>query len=667
MKKSIEAKKIIQEKMEKTSLFYAEEEEVDQRDAQNDLQLYKDSCNEILNLIQNIKELKSLKTKEALAEIEEHKSNAVLRFVLLKKLNRLAHIRCKKVRESTNEGKLQIDQYHLQLQNLLYEAFHLQKEITKCLEFKSKDEEVELVSVEEFYESAPEEISKPQSTMDDPHQQTLARLDWELEQRKELSGELGKSQQKKEKLMKEITESRDYLDSMQPKLNSILHATKPVQEYLNMPFDDIRHKHQTARHLPQPLYVLFMQASSYQEACDPHLTVTLGGDQEAARSLDMEATFDDLDSDNSDNDDQDKHSSKHRRKTSESRKSERKELALRKHPLTVILNIGCKDGSSVVLTFSYVLMLNIITVAAKIHPGPHAITHSICGGDLLSPDKFLSYLYPGDHGCDTPNPANQYVLRKLGLGDFSQHLNDIGRPYMWAQWLAGLQFLNDDVKNGISLSASHMQKTIELLRHRIKARLSLLKQLVSLERSSIPITGEYMGMFPVKIITQLSSWRRSTFEDFANLPYTSNLINEGLAQDSDLYFCAVFERGSARLISHIIVAPNYPVVAPVFSLCVHWQTCRTALNDCHVQEMESEVNVYYEELVKPHSRDEILSNQMQRLAMCFDVYLETETKNMAREGPLEISREKIYPRLARGPNRNKPFKYDSHLGIFTHR
>lgn len=66
-----------------------------------------------------------------------------------------------------------------------------------------------------------------------------------------------------------------------------------------------------------------------------------------------------------------------------------------------------------------------------------------------------------------------------------------------------------------------------------------------------------------------------------------------------------------------------------------------------LQEMESEVNVHYEELVHPESRDQILSNQLQRICMCFDVYLETESKNMAREGPLEISREKIYPRLAR--------------------
>lgn len=49
---------------------------------------------------------------------------------------------------------------------------------------RSKHEEIELVSVNEFYEEAPPEISKPEITTDDPHQQTLARLDWELEQRK---------------------------------------------------------------------------------------------------------------------------------------------------------------------------------------------------------------------------------------------------------------------------------------------------------------------------------------------------------------------------------------------------------------------------------------------------------------------------------------------------
>lgn len=47
----------------------------------------------------------------------------------------------------------------------------------------------------------------------------------------------------------------------------LLQATKPVQEYLDMPFDEIREQHKTATFLPRPLYVLYMQASAYRDAC----------------------------------------------------------------------------------------------------------------------------------------------------------------------------------------------------------------------------------------------------------------------------------------------------------------------------------------------------------------------------------------------------------------
>ena len=49
--------------------------------------------------------------------------------------------------------------------------------MTKCQQFKSKDEEVELITVEEFYSVAPEEISKREATSGDEHQQKLARDD----------------------------------------------------------------------------------------------------------------------------------------------------------------------------------------------------------------------------------------------------------------------------------------------------------------------------------------------------------------------------------------------------------------------------------------------------------------------------------------------------------
>lgn len=40
-----------------------------------------------------------------------------------------------------------------------------------------------------------------------------------------------------------------------------------MQEYLFMPFDQAHKQYETARHLPPPLYVLFVQATAYGQAC----------------------------------------------------------------------------------------------------------------------------------------------------------------------------------------------------------------------------------------------------------------------------------------------------------------------------------------------------------------------------------------------------------------
>ncbi len=39
-------------------------------------------------------------------------------------------------REKTSAAKAKVDALHLQLQNLLYEVLHLQKEVVKCQQFK---------------------------------------------------------------------------------------------------------------------------------------------------------------------------------------------------------------------------------------------------------------------------------------------------------------------------------------------------------------------------------------------------------------------------------------------------------------------------------------------------------------------------------------------------
>lgn len=140
-----------------------EEKEVDLRTGEEDLKIFKETCLELKKLMADILQLK-LKGKpdeDTKKQITEKRIEASLLFVTLKKLNRIDKLRLKKARDTTHDAKQRVDTFHLQLENLLYEVFHLQKEVDKCLEFKSKDEDIELVPVEEFFQEAPPTISKP--------------------------------------------------------------------------------------------------------------------------------------------------------------------------------------------------------------------------------------------------------------------------------------------------------------------------------------------------------------------------------------------------------------------------------------------------------------------------------------------------------------------------
>ena len=53
----------------------------------------------------------------------------------LKALNRTANTATRVCKDKTAAARLEMDQSHLQLQNLLYEKRHLEREIDKCRQF----------------------------------------------------------------------------------------------------------------------------------------------------------------------------------------------------------------------------------------------------------------------------------------------------------------------------------------------------------------------------------------------------------------------------------------------------------------------------------------------------------------------------------------------------
>ncbi|XP_029475606.1 THO complex subunit 5 homolog isoform X2 [Rhinatrema bivittatum] len=663
---------------EQEGRYYSEEAEVDLRDPSKDYELYKQTCQDLQRLMAEIQDLKN--KGNSTAEIEERRIQSCVHFMSLKKLNRLAHIRLKKGRDQTHEAKQKVDAYHLQLQNLLYEVMHLQKEITKCLEFKSKHEEIDLVSVEEFYQEAPVEISKPEFTIGDPHQQTLARLDWELEQRKRLAEKYKQCLANKEKILKEIDVKKEYLSSLQPRLNTIMQASLSVQEYLAMPFDQAHKQYEIAQHLPPPLYVLFVQASSYNQACaqmkhssqpyrqDKKLTVAIEGSVEEAKALFKPP--EDSQDDESDSDAEEEQTTKRRRPTLGVQLDDKRKEMLKRHPLFVSLILKCKDDSILHLTFYYLMNLNIMTVKSKVTTASD-LAMAVSAGDLLSPDSFLSCLYPGDHGKKTPNPANLYQFDKVGILSLSDYVSELGHPYSWVQKLGGLHFPKDHpqfvVTADNSLSASHMEKTIKLLRTRLMSRLALHKQFSSLEHGIVPLSSECLHLFPTKIMSRLMKWSAITYEDYKDLSFTKEVMEAGLAEATHMYFSTVIERGTARLQAVVAMNPGYSAIPPIFSLCLHWKGERSSSNDDNIRALESEVNVYYKELCRPKPGYQLLTNQLQRLCMGLDVYLETESHDNSVEGPKEFPQEKMCLRLVRGPSRMKPFKFNFPQGFFSHR
>lgn len=266
-----------------------------------------ETCTKLRSIFADIAELKLQNTDRARQEIVEKRSQGSYLFAVLKKLNRLDKVRLRAGRDALHKEKLTVDSNKLQLQNLLYEADHLHREVQHCRQFKSRDESIELVKVEEFYAAAPKSISRPEKTRNDEHARRLARLEWELQQRKQLAFKCKELQAAKANVAKDIHSKTIRLDSLVPCLDSLLKATRPLQEALGMNVENEWAVQKVARLLPRPLYVAFANLSAYADTTDRLLKVVIDGDEEDAKhpeELEPADEVDDIsqDSENDDND-----------------------------------------------------------------------------------------------------------------------------------------------------------------------------------------------------------------------------------------------------------------------------------------------------------------------------------------------------------------------------
>lgn len=188
-----------------------------------------------------------------------------MHMMTLRRLNRLAQFRNRKMRDRAAAERIRVEEQHLQLQNHRHEIEHLQKEVDRCLEFKSADQDIPLVSLGEFYQNAPAEISKPDVTKSDSHQQRLARLAWELEERKSRFKQMQELQERKNLLASDIGAKEQRLEALKPMTQAIMDAARPMQEAMGIKLDGETQQREMAPLMPKELYVIGIQAQAYKD------------------------------------------------------------------------------------------------------------------------------------------------------------------------------------------------------------------------------------------------------------------------------------------------------------------------------------------------------------------------------------------------------------------
>ncbi|XP_068641219.1 THO complex subunit 5A-like isoform X2 [Aristolochia californica] len=441
------------------------------------------------------------------SELKELFTQMSLLFVNLRQVNRSILIEEDHVKSGTENAKAPVDFTTLQLHNLMYEKNHYLKAIKACKDFKSKHPDIELVSEEEFFTCAPEEIKGNMLSKDNAHDLMLKRLNFELYQRKELCKLHEELEKRKKGLLETITNRKKFLSSLPSHLKSLKKASMPVQQQLGIQHSKKLKQHNSAELLPPPLYIIYSQFLAQKEAFEEKINLEIVGNikdaqtfarQQANKETGVNANTENAKLEEEVPDEEDDGQRRRKRPKKLAGKENLPHMGIyQSHPLNIILHVYDNEGSDpnkpaklVTVRFEYLLKLNVVCVGIE--------------GSQDGPESsILCNLFPDDTGVGLP-----HQMGKLLAGDIvSFDQKRILRPYKWAQHLAGIDFLPEvspllmglegencethkvaSVLSGLSLyrRQNRIQTVLQKIRSRKKAQMALAEQLESLAKLKWP-------------------------------------------------------------------------------------------------------------------------------------------------------------------------------------
>ena len=399
-------------------------------------------------------------------------------------------------------------------------------------------------------------------------------------------------------------------------LIDLLQATVPLQKFLSLPTPSLTLRNQHARLLPEPLYILFYQATGYDDAFPSSLRVDLGGDLQAAERCATGFL---------------------RPVSTEASSWTDSALVYERHPMHIKLEILDRDRSALLsISFGWLPRLGLVIVSLNgLHPR--------LGSQDLARAPLLHCLLPGDFGTASPLPVHCIVAD--GRFCFDPSLAG-GFAYRWAQQICGLTVPASRVEvrsvetNSFSLDydTRNFVAVIAAIRARCQARMALETQLDALASNLVPVNlvsnSELVArLSPPTGGPVFASWRPvpSQSQETTDLLKSYYEVFERIssAEPPIAVYQAILERDKTQLQATVYVSFEYPIRPPVFRLRLLVDPYEERPSpdevDSNLKLIESELNLHLpEEIAGTQDEDLLLTLQVRRLQQCFDIYCRTE-------------------------------------------
>ncbi|CAG9532286.1 unnamed protein product [Cercopithifilaria johnstoni] len=610
-----------------------------------------------------------------LPEASSFEESLLSLFITLRRLNRLAQYRNRQIRDRVNRERAVVEERFLQLQNVRSEIEHLQKEIDRCYDFRSADEDIEMVSLEEFYANAPANISKEEITRKDQHRQHLARLNWEMEERKNLVGTLQEREGRKNVLITDITTKEHRLKSLKPRIEAVIEAARPVQELMGLTCNPIDiEKERVLSLLPQELSVIAIQVEAYCDIVkEAGIILKCKGDYESTvkflenrqRACEIIEDADDEDSQDDVNGKQSPSARHDKRKhvTMKELIAERKDAIVAPHPIHIEMEIACQDDICVTLVLQFIPGLRSVGVMVRLSRTPTSAY-----GSAFFDESLLSELFDGDDGNKCASSAGQAKLDQLEIS-VADLEPKIGRFYAFAQKMAGI---NDQVPSKNPQLYEILHSVVGKIRSRIHSRCVLARITHSLHTLKVFDVLKSRNDFPDNVCAKLTGFRMITAEQFFEYEAVTEEYQKlieferGTNINKQFYFSATVERDpGAKLHALIFVDVKYPKVKPIFILSFTLDNADTSSSfNSSLIHVERILNADFTTYVTCDDPNSILEAQIAFLISRFDILLECGS---AANSSGQFNREHLFSRPYRGRDHQLPLYYQKNMNAFTFR